>query len=158
MPKQESAYRKRYGQQFQLDSSNRQNNKVYYSDFMHETGLRQLNLNQLVFKLLKYSTIFKTQLLISLSDKWRYLDNYDCFIDDRKKTAIDLAKRGKTVFMPKREYNNFIPEDFDGSYSVVTRAEWVRSDNFKLLNDGRLILLSGTSELITGRFDDLIFR
>lgn len=38
-------------------------------------------------------------------DKREYLDGYDYFIDDRRKTALELAAWGIEVLIPYREYN-----------------------------------------------------
>ena len=38
-------------------------------------------------------------------NKFNYLNRYNFFVDDRRKTAIDLSSRGKYVFMPTMNYN-----------------------------------------------------
>ena len=79
---------------------------------------------------------FALSIVNSGSDKWRYLDNYDCFIDDRRKTALDLAERGKIVFIPSREYNNISTHNMNG----------------------KIIRLSNSDDITTGLFDDIIFK
>jgi len=43
-------------------------------------------------------------------NKIEFLNNYDFFMDDRRKTVLELSAMGKTVFMPTHCYNN-IPDE-----------------------------------------------
>ena len=50
----------------------------------------------------------KVPYMVSFSkdyDKRQYLDGYDYFVDDRRKTALGLAKWGMDVLIPRRGYN-----------------------------------------------------
>jgi hypothetical protein len=38
-------------------------------------------------------------------DKFDYLHRYRFFVDDRRKTAIELSQKGKFIYMPKMPYN-----------------------------------------------------
>jgi hypothetical protein len=44
-------------------------------------------------------------------EKWKHLLRYNHFVDDRRKTALDLASHGKTVWMPVRNYNQPLPRN-----------------------------------------------
>lgn len=78
------------------------------------------------------------------TDKMRYLNDFDCFIDDRRRTALQLVLRGKVVFMPKRKYN----------WPIGTLLD---CDNFKAIKDN-LILLENYDAILSGAFDHLIFK
>lgn len=39
------------------------------------------------------------------SDKIRYLNDFDTFVEDRRRTVLELASLGKKVIMPVRHYN-----------------------------------------------------
>jgi uncharacterized HAD superfamily protein len=43
------------------------------------------------------------------TDKIIYLSNFDTFVDDRRRTVLELAAYGKTVIMPIRAYNWPLP-------------------------------------------------
>lgn len=44
--------------------------------------------------------------------KLSFLKRYDYFVEDRRKTAKEIAAIGKTVLVPKRDYNKMeLPED-----------------------------------------------
>ena len=45
------------------------------------------------------------------TDKFNYLNRYKYFVDDRRKTAIELSEKGIYCFMPRRSYNHL--EDSD---------------------------------------------
>jgi len=47
------------------------------------------------------------------SDKINYLNDFNYFVDDRRKTARQLAANGKKVFMPVRSYNRLCKNDSD---------------------------------------------
>jgi len=51
--------------------------------------------------------------VVSTSDKFRYLQGYNIVFEDRRRTCIDLAERGKLVFMIDRTYNQIEPTDVD---------------------------------------------
>lgn len=74
------------------------------------------------------------------ADKIRYLDDIDCFVEDRRRTVIELAEAGKTVFMPMRHYNWPMPDDI--------------SDYAK----AGIIPLENLSTVTCGSFDHLIFK
>lgn len=105
---------------------------------------------------------FALSIVSSGGDKWRYLERYDCFIDDRRKTAIDIAGRGKIVFMPRTHYNQL--DDVDGFIWLCTGRSrfpvyyddgcWVPP----FQKDGAIIILDSTAALLSGRFDHLIFK
>lgn len=48
---------------------------------------------------------FKVSMCEQGDEKLKYLKNYMFYVEDRRKTAIDLAVQGKVVYMPKRAYN-----------------------------------------------------
>jgi len=76
-----------------------------------------------------------------------------CFIDDRRRTAIGLAKKGYTVFMPKMEYNTpIIPQE---GFSIVNKGKvhqagvWKRTDGqIHIIKDIRCLLKSDNLALI----------
>jgi len=45
-------------------------------------------------------------------DKFNYLHRYTFFVDDRRKTAIDLSKKGKYIYMPTQAYNDLNGVDY----------------------------------------------
>jgi hypothetical protein len=51
--------------------------------------------------------------------KLPYLNEIHYFVDDRRKTAMELAEAGKTVLMPIRDWNREIREDFEHTDSIV---------------------------------------
>lgn len=51
--------------------------------------------------------------------KGLYLNGISYFVDDRKKTAMELAEDGKTVLVPRRNWNQDFPEDFEHLDSIV---------------------------------------
>lgn len=74
------------------------------------------------------------------SDKIRYLDGIDCFVEDRRRTVVELAEAGKTAFMPIRHYNWPMPDDLDDETMM------------------RIIPLDNIKEITEGYFDNLIFK
>lgn len=48
----------------------------------------------------------------SSSDKLKYLNRFEYFVEDRRKTAIEVASIGKLAIMPRRHYN-VLPDDLD---------------------------------------------
>lgn len=104
---------------------------------------------------------FMVAIVNSGSSKWRFLDQYDCFVEDRRKTCLDLASRGKTVFMPMRKYNSIKPGDY-GRYDVLTPDQWKAfrpqyPTNYNY-DGGRIYMLNSLSEITEGSFDRLIFK
>lgn len=100
---------------------------------------------------------FMLSVVKSGTDKSRFLERYGAFIEDRRKTAIDLARMGKVVFMPIRDYNTL-----SGEYDrpVFTPDDWMQY-NFRetaRLKAGAIILLNKTSDLINGLFDFILFK
>ncbi len=62
-------------------------------------------------------------------DKFDYLHRYTFFVDDRRKTAIELSKRGKYVYMPKAEYNKLDHEyvfikEIDSVTDLYEKMNW----------------------------------
>jgi len=51
--------------------------------------------------------------------KLPFLNDVMYFVEDRKKTAMQLAENGKTVFIPKRDWNESIRTDFEFLDSIV---------------------------------------
>lgn len=47
------------------------------------------------------------------NDKLKYMEDYACIAEDRRKTAIHLASNGKIIFLPIRDYNWPMPDDLD---------------------------------------------
>ena len=85
------------------------------------------------------------------SSKYRYLDEFDCFIDDRRKTAVDLAGIGKVVFLPSRQYN------------VIRQSERVLPINYASLwddeiNSHSVVLIGECDDMTDGVVDELIFK
>jgi len=74
------------------------------------------------------------------NDKIRFLDDFDCFVEDRRKTAVQLAENGKIVFMPKRHYNMPLP-------STMSR-----------LAESNIIILDSLTPVCYGNYDHLIFK
>jgi uncharacterized HAD superfamily protein len=74
------------------------------------------------------------------SDKIRYLDGINSFVEDRRRTVIELAEAGKTVFMPMRHYNWPMPDDLN-HYAMAG-----------------IIPLENISAITNGSFDHLIFK
>ncbi len=91
------------------------------------------------------------------NEKLKYLYQYGSFIDDRRKTAVHLASRGKTVFMPITNYNQPVPLN-RGSYDVFYPAEWKSADIHKIDGRGRIILVNDTIEIKNGLFNHFIFK
>jgi hypothetical protein len=97
------------------------------------------------------------------SAKYRYLDRFDCFIDDRRKTCIDLASRGKVVFMPQRHYNPLQITYGSGPYgdynatppSIWRLPGWPEKGQSQT---HQIILLDSTDQVASGRFDKFIFK
>jgi len=89
--------------------------------------------------------------------KYRLIGKYGAFIDDRRKTAVDLANSGKIVFMPMRSYNEL------GSmyqFPIFTPDYWGSTvfENTADLSRGAIILLEEASQLTSGEFDHIIYR
>jgi len=74
------------------------------------------------------------------SDKIIYLSNFDTYVEDRRRTVLELAAYGKTVFMPIREYNWPLPADTPPT----------------LL--GRIIPVESLETIMNGSFDHLLFK
>jgi hypothetical protein len=102
------------------------------------------------------------------SDKHRYLESHGAFIEDRRKTALELANRGKVVFMPMRSYNSIV--DYRGSgkwtltkipnFPIFTPSDW-KSYAFEATADfskGAIILLRKTADMTNGLFDHILFK
>jgi phosphoglycolate phosphatase-like HAD superfamily hydrolase len=49
---------------------------------------------------------FKVAMCTLGEHKYKYLADYDYYVEDRRQTAIDLANRGWKVFLPRRTYNS----------------------------------------------------
>lgn len=104
---------------------------------------------------------FRLSIVRSGTSKYRFLDDFDCFVDDRRKTAIDLASRGMVVFMPMREHNFIGPEMIDhGKFQVSPPQVWRNPAWADLGRDHKhqIILLNDLEEMTTGRFDFMLFR
>lgn len=74
-------------------------------------------------------------MLDNMDDKYRYIRS-ECYIDDRRRNAIELAKRGYTVFMPEREYNMplITNVDFPGQIIVIKGIDCLlHPENLKLI-------------------------
>jgi hypothetical protein len=56
-------------------------------------------------------------------NKFNYLNRYRFFVDDRRKTAIDLSKRGKYVYMPKQTYNDLNGVEYPGLEPIDSVAD-----------------------------------
>jgi FMN phosphatase YigB (HAD superfamily) len=54
-------------------------------------------------------------------DKWKHLHNYKFFVDDRRKTALELASHDKLVLVPRKHYNQPIEEN--ENISVIDSLE-----------------------------------
>ena len=93
------------------------------------------------------------------SDKHRYLNEYGAYIEDRRKTVIDLASRGKVVFMPMRSYNKVNLDWSEYSFPIFTPNDWM-SHTFDDadLSRGAIILLRDTVQLTNGLFDHILFK
>jgi hypothetical protein len=94
------------------------------------------------------------------ADKHRYLNRFDCFIDDRRKTCLDLASRGKVVFMPQRHYNILNVDHIGKDYIVTPPSIWKLPD-WPLQGQSQthqIILLDSTDQLASGRFDNFLFK
>jgi hypothetical protein len=105
---------------------------------------------------------FRLSIVKSSTSKHRFLHDFDCFVDDRRKTAIDLATRGYVVFMPMRDYNYIAPGMVNhGKFQVTPPAVW-RNPAWADLgpgdHSGQIILLNDLDEMTTGRFDFMLFR
>ena len=104
-------------------------------------------------------TPFSLSFVSSGTEKWKHIRSH-CYIDDRRRTCIDLANRGYTVFMPERDYNmpvedkRQIPipiwniEGFDKPYIYDV-------SNMKVT--GRIITINTISDLLRPCFRNLIF-
>ena len=63
-------------------------------------------------------------------DKFNYLNRYKFFVDDRRKTAIELSQKGKYVYMPKQCYNNLNGvkyrnlEPIDSVTDLYNKIDW----------------------------------
>ena len=55
----------------------------------------------------------------SIFDKTPFLNNIMYFVEDRKKNAMHLARVGKTVFIPMRDWNESIGDDFEFRDSII---------------------------------------
>lgn len=77
-------------------------------------------------------------------DKPKYVRS-KCFIDDRRRTAIDMASRGYTVFMPEREYN--LPIDPGEHYAVWENGK-VRHSGRWGRNDGHIFVIKDIESLL----------
>lgn len=77
----------------------------------------------------------------SMMDKINYLDNFDTYVDDRRRTVVDLAIDGKTVIMPRRIYNMPVTDH-------------------KLLHplNQRMIIVESLKLITNGSFDHLLFK
>jgi hypothetical protein len=60
-------------------------------------------------------------------DKFDYLHRYRFFVDDRRKTAIELSERGKFIYMPKTVYNKL-----DRKYEHIKEIDSVADLSKKL--------------------------
>ena len=76
-----------------------------------------------------------------MMDKIDYLDNFDTYVDDRRRTVVDLAIDGKTVIMPRRIYNMPVTDH-------------------KLLHplNQRMIIVESLKLITNGSFDHLLFK
>lgn len=76
-------------------------------------------------------------LVDSGKEKFKYIRK-KCYIDDRRSTCIELAKRGYTVFMPETEYN--WPIKIQEGFSVCYKGLWEHSGIWKR-TDGQIIVI-----------------
>lgn len=88
---------------------------------------------------------FSISFVESGSDKHLYLTK-GCYIDDRRKTCLDLAKRGFTVFMPEREYN--MPIGPEPGIDFCYRGEWSKTDRYLNPGLGRIIIIEDIESLL----------
>jgi len=68
-----------------------------------------------VFKDIPYILIFCG----GHSNKHTYLHDFDYFVEDRRRTAIELAKKGKTVFLIDTNYNRDIKGKFPWGKRII---------------------------------------
>lgn len=54
---------------------------------------------------------FEVVIVEDSDNKIKYLNRYDYYVDDRRKTALHLTSFGKKVYMLKKEYNQPLPEN-----------------------------------------------
>lgn len=91
-------------------------------------------------------------------DKWRYLDDFGVFVEDRRRTAVDLAGIGKMVIMPARKYNRLDSGEYmkiiaDRDIDVVYK-ETVGIKNYKTI-----VLTSEVDDIIQNtQFDTFLFK
>ena len=56
-------------------------------------------------------------------NKKKHLNNYLHFVDDRRKTALDLVHHGKIVWMPIKPYNQPLPDNYPEGLIQINSLE-----------------------------------
>ena len=103
---------------------------------------------------------FKIAMVRDAAHKLKFLGDVDCYIDDRRKTAMSLAHHGKTVFMPRTSYNDLT--DYTRDFPVMTHdqvPEYVPlMSESALFTIGRIIIIDSLWDLIDPKYKPLLFK
>lgn len=90
-------------------------------------------------------------------DKWRYLDNFDCYIEDRRRTVLDLAAGSqKIVFMPARRYNTLNTDEAQAF--IKKHGINIACKETKDIHKKTIVYIQDCDDIINGDFDHLIFK
>lgn len=92
---------------------------------------------------------FSIDIVDSGDDKHRYLFGNDIFFDDRRKTVLDLASRGVTVFMRNDVYNKIDVDHLRTIDEIPDRRE---------INAGTIITYDHFGQLMDKDIDLLVSR
>jgi hypothetical protein len=96
----------------------------------------------------------------SFSDKIVHLSDVNCFIEDRRATAMSLAGKGKTVFMPSTIYNDLT--DYTRDFPVMTHAQvpdyLPKLSESALFKTGRIIVIDSLLDLTDPKYKPLLFK
>jgi len=92
----------------------------------------------------------------SSPDKYRYMDCASVFVEDRRKTAISMARKGFCVLMPDRKYNKITDKN---RRMVIERDEWIERRKIDTrFPNGKIILIDRLTDLHLAPFYDLLIR
>jgi len=86
-----------------------------------------------------------------------YMEDCTVFYDDRRKTAVEMAGRGFTVFMPVRDYN-FPIRNCEVPVVRLNKLDPEASYHPDMLIGGRIILVDSIADLTDKRIVNLLFR
>jgi hypothetical protein len=88
-------------------------------------------------------------------EKYVYMDNANVFVEDRRKTAIDLARKGFCVIMPDRNYNKISGRD---KGMVIKKGGFTYSRGEKSFPHGKILLINTIFDLLASPYYDLLIR